>query len=439
MPLPPGQGAPVLPALIGGLAAALIACGPRASAAGVETLLTEPAPLVLKDGRIARVGVYAVTFPVGSAEPAPASLTALDTLIDAEATDCFLTAQAIGHAEPEAISSGDALAAHRLARARAERVQKEMVDRGLAATAIAGVWDWQFVVKQPRVTLWVFDLPEGSDCKGTPLARAHTVASAAAEPGPGPVVVSGGTAEEPESPRRPAPPGSSSTAAASLPDQPLKARQENPSTEAPEPLAAVEPPAPPTAPASSSATTPAADMQSATPAPDPTVATASSMPPAGEHATSSKDSPAAETVALGQPDGSVPSAPNAPASPPATDQASSAASDGETVSDAKADVLFDVNSSFLSKAAGQALQGLADRLRQGGRFVVELTASVGGEVRDASGQQADTYNHWMAERRIGRVTDWLRRNAGTATLEFKPDFVEESGAPRVSVRLEPTG
>ncbi len=62
--------------------------------------------------------------------------------------------------------SGDTLAEHRLARARADRVRDEMIDRGLAASAIASVWDWQFVVKEPRVTLWVFDLPEGPRLQG---------------------------------------------------------------------------------------------------------------------------------------------------------------------------------------------------------------------------------------------------------------------------------
>jgi hypothetical protein len=100
-------------------------------------------------------------------------------------------------------------------------------------------------------------------------------------------------------------------------------------------------------------------------------------------------------------------------------------------------VPFDVNSSFLSKAATERLREIAGLVRGGGRFTIELTASVGGEVKDASGQQADRYNHWMAERRIGRVTDWLRQNSGSATLEFKPAFVTQSGPPQIEVKLEP--
>ncbi|MCS6781122.1 MAG: hypothetical protein NZ555_15630, partial [Geminicoccaceae bacterium] len=180
-------------AATGALAAALLTKG-GAAAGPIRELAREAAPLVLKDGRIAHVTIWAVPFRPGTSELEPEVRTALAGTIETIATDCFLTAQAIGHVEPEAARTGETLAAHRMARARADRVQQAMVERGLQASAIASVWDWQFVVKEPRVTVWVFRLHEGDDCEGKRLDPQTASARSAAAPAGR------------EAPARPAPP-----------------------------------------------------------------------------------------------------------------------------------------------------------------------------------------------------------------------------------------
>ena len=134
-------------------------------AAGAEPLL-RPTPLVLKDGRIANVSIYVLPFASGQAELAAAPAEYLAKLTRAVGTDCFLTAQVIGHIASDEIAGDDTLNAHRLARSRADAVQASLIGGGLPAKAIASVWDWQFMVREPRATLWVFELTAGEDCEG---------------------------------------------------------------------------------------------------------------------------------------------------------------------------------------------------------------------------------------------------------------------------------
>ena len=64
----------------------------------------------------------------------------LDSLSAELATDCFLTAQVIGHVGSAEVGN-DTLGAHRLARARADAVQSSLIKDGLPAKAIASdIW-----------------------------------------------------------------------------------------------------------------------------------------------------------------------------------------------------------------------------------------------------------------------------------------------------------
>ena len=104
---------------------------------------------------------------------------------------------------PASQGDGDTLAAHRLARARSEAVQAALVRGGLPADSVASVWDHQFTVREPRVTLWCFARRPATIARGTALpgatarvavvpgraatspARTVAVATANAEPAPG--------------------------------------------------------------------------------------------------------------------------------------------------------------------------------------------------------------------------------------------------------------
>jgi hypothetical protein len=151
-------------------------------AAGAEPLL-RPTPLVLKDGRIANVSIHVLPFASGKAELAAEPAEYLAQLTRAVGTDCFLTAQVIGHIASNEIAGDDTLNAHRLARSRADAVQASLIGGGLPAKAIASVWDWQFMVREPRATLWVFELTAGEDCEGRQLQGDLVAEAPAAEQG----------------------------------------------------------------------------------------------------------------------------------------------------------------------------------------------------------------------------------------------------------------
>jgi hypothetical protein len=170
--------------LIGAALAAGLGSGApgQAAEAGDDTLL-QPTPLVLKDGRSANVSVHVLSFPPGQSVLGAANAQRLDSLSAELATDCFLTAQVIGHVGSAEVGN-DTLGAHRLARARADAVQASLIADGLPAKAIASVWDWQFMVREPRATIWVFRLTPGEDCEGRPVDAAAPALVARAEPAP---------------------------------------------------------------------------------------------------------------------------------------------------------------------------------------------------------------------------------------------------------------
>lgn len=127
------------------------------------------------------MSVHVVPFAPGRTELAPEIGEQLAGLTRAIGTDCFLTAQVIGHIESSEVAEDDTLKAHRLARSRADTVQASLIGGGLPAKAIASVWDWQFMVREARATLWVFQLTQGEDCEGRPL-RPDLVADGGAAP-----------------------------------------------------------------------------------------------------------------------------------------------------------------------------------------------------------------------------------------------------------------
>ncbi len=375
-----------------GLAALLASSAAGNAAPAIDDLLSEPTPLVLKDGRIAEVSVHTIPFATGAGELDAEGAAALEALLRPLATDCFLTAQAIGHVEPGLTRDGDTLDAHRLARARADHVQAALASRGMPLAAVASVWDWQFLVKQSRVTLWVFSLNVGDDCEGEPLPGATTVAAAArpavASPPPAPVVPPAPVASPPPAAVKPVPtPAETATAA------PRELTAAEPAREP------VVPPAPVTAPPAPVVAEVEQPEPVEAPKPGPVILTAEPEPEPIE----AVEAPLAE-----------PDTPSEALPGPA--------------------IVFAVNSSYFSGTASRELRAFVDRLPADAEVEIELAAAVGtGDVRDADAGEARRYNAWMAERRLQRVAEWLQSHAGARQLKLNERYVEND--PSREVRL----
>ena len=93
---------------------------------------------------------------------------------------------------------------------------------------------------------------------------------------------------------------------------------------------------------------------------------------------------------------------------------------------------------------------LARMIDTSNRFVVtalhklaeplEIVAAVGGaDGREAGGGATVRYNRWLAERRIARITDWLKENAAGRKLEIATAYAEDDPSRRVTIRLRAGG
>jgi hypothetical protein len=402
-------------------------------AAGEEltALAQQPLPLAIRDGRIARLTVHAVPFGIGAKEPAPATAAALDELVAGLAMDCFLTAQAIGHVRPGTPGDGDTLAAHRLARARAEAVQAALTRGGLPAESVASVWDFQFTVREPRVTLWVFSLPQGDECEGKPLpgAKARIAVAELRRPDPAPPppaaeeVTAPESAEEMASPRflrtaardlepapgihLPDPPPVAEPAVAAVasePTMPAALVSDEPATVGPVPAAPSAAVAAPSLPAQVSA------PEQAEPPSTSAVAAAPEVAP--------EVVPPVETAVLTE----------GPATPPVAA--------AEPV--ATAELVFEPNSSFFPRGAEAELKRLVAALPAGRGYEFEVQAAVDDKAgRDDPPEKALAYNQWLADRRQGRVAEWLEQHAEIRVLEIRRSVLEHDPSRRVVVHARP--
>lgn len=430
-----------------------------AAGAGVQRLVDVPLPLALRDGRIARIEIYAIPFGVGTAEPLPGALEDLERLAASWATDCFLTAQAIGHVAPGTGKDGDTLAAHRLARARADRLQAVLVRHGLPEDAIASVWDWQFFIPESRATLWVFQLVPGEDCDGTAI-NANTTDKAP----PKPLFGTGG--------------GTASVAASLPPDQPAAIAQNEPTTAPPADIAGHGPMASGSLAASADPASEATSAAPAQPTSTPAAAEATQllpsvqMPvhiaPAGDPAGGSEAPPLEQGVVArdGGPEESMTTPSVAPsgdlaaadaARPAPEPQQTAAAAEavpsgaetsertmlaaelaagpGAAPEEAVLELRFDVNSSYLPQTAKDELRRFLERLGEG-RWAVRLEGSVAqGDVRNArSEEEARRYNEWITSRRLERVRSWLQRHAAGRIAAIEEQRLDNDPSRRVVIR-----
>ncbi len=427
---------------------ATLALSPAAQAAATDDILLRPTPLVLKDGRIANVSVHVVTFAPGQSVLGTANARRLGSLSAELATDCFLTAQVIGHVGSTEVGN-DTLGAHRLARARADAVQASLIADGLPAKAIASVWDWQFMVRAPRATLWVFRLTPGEDCEGKPLELAAPALVAGAEPGPAttPASAPRPVATAASESRPVVPPSSGARAgqvasaasgagadwgAPTAPDRPPAPATVVRAAEAPRAAVAV-----PAGPARALADVPSVTqaLPAVSPSPAQPVADRSAAQPV---ASQPEAKPAAvtgmEPAARRVPE-VVAALPERAAEPPAK-PAAAAAGQQELV------ITFPTNSSYFPPGTGAQLHALFQHLADGQHYQVVLQTSVSGSqkvIGAETAEEAAQYNQWLAERRVDRVRSWLDENADGKALAVKPEYRANDDSRQILVRLVPTG
>jgi hypothetical protein len=467
------------------LIGSLLLPGAPARAAVASAALLQPTPLVLKDGRIANVSIHVLPFANGEGQLVGDAAAGLAELTGTFATDCFLTAQVIGHVSSREVADNDTLAAHRLARARADAVQASLIGGGLPAKAIASVWDWQFLVREPRATLWVFRLVQGEDCEGAPLdgasaplvaqndatqtppaqtppaqaapaqraaevAPSATASSAEATPpaetaAPAGAehaasgaelagVVGSAVAAEamPAETAAAAPPRSAATTAK---PEGAAARQSTAAAQAESPQRAAATaeasPAPAEAAAVPTLTRPLPALSPA----QPEGATAGDVRPAGETAVAAVE-PAPAAAAGSQ---------RAPAGKAEPQQQSAAAEDPERQGKVEwgqdnVVITFATNSSYFPPGTARRLASLLGDLAEGERYRVQLAVGVSGSdqvVGATTPEEAKRYNRWLAERRLSRVREWLDENAGERQLEIEPTFQANDSSRRVVVRVAP--
>ena len=362
-----------------------------AAALSVDKMLNAT-PLVLKDGRIAEVSVHTIPFPDDAVAPASKIKNALDSFTQSIATDCFLTAQVIGHVDKKEISGRETADIHRLARARADTIQSSLVGNGLPAASIASVWDWRFMVQEPRVTLWVFRLTAGDDCEDTPLGSQADDQIAAVS-----------TTET--SPLQASPKAAAPTANA----QP----KSTPSTDVPQKVI------PAAKPKSKELT-----------APIPAVPSALSASTVNDD--SAKGAPVEKA-----------------AKKPGTQVASIAPSEeidkkgfAGLVDNGALEIIFATNSSYFPEGAGDQLRAFMKTLDKSKSYVLRIQTSVDGDAGvsgASSDDEAQRYNAWLAERRFKRVEAWLLKNSDGRKLTLEPSLVENDGSRRILIEPNPLG
>jgi hypothetical protein len=463
---------------------ALVAAERPLQARQAEPLL-QPTPLVLKDGRIASVSIHVVPFAPGRGDLGGEAAARVAELTRAVGTDCFLTAQVIGHIGSSEVGQDDTLNAHRLARARADAVQASLIGGGLPAKAIASVWDWQFMVRAPRATLWIFQLTAGEDCEGRPLDGAMVAqaapatsrsaaqperAAAQAQAGRGASTAAPAPVAQVDEPARAVAPAatapnaapsqaravpSSSTQARSTPPEPTALgipaeRRKAESTVARPALAPkaltsdgeVEAPASQRGAETTIAATPAPAANA--PASQKRVEQVPQQGDAGTTvavtpAPAAKNPPSAKQVE--QPTRQRDAGTTVAAKPAPAAKASDSNGKVERGSDASLVITFANNSSYFPAGAARRLRELIAGMDPAHKYEVAVRVAVSSSskvVGARSAQEAASYNRWLAERRMERVQNWLLENAAADALSFKPEYVTDESR-QVVLRLAPVG
>jgi hypothetical protein len=427
------------------------------AASGVMPLAAGPLPVAIRDGGVAAVTVHAVPFELGRKALDDTTKAALDAILSGVATDCFLSAQIVGHVQPGPQADGDTLAAHRLARARSETVREALIRAGLPADAITSVWDFRFTTREPRATLWLSARPVGEDCLGTSLpgATAQVAAGSAAtaptppnealtqsamlEPAPGihlPDVGTLSAISADTSPIVPAQPVSGESAKAPVVASGLPDRIPPPDRVSPE--------------------TPAILSANAEPAPGIHLTQAQldpqSLADASALAAASPLSPSDHPLGADGPVSAASERRGALLSGRSTNGGTEPKADPHSVAaeqtsapnvasgggpNSSAEIVFDTDSSYLPRGAEGQLEQLLATLPPRAVWELELLAAVGDDAGSLSADQAIAYNGWLADRRQRRVEAWFAQRAEAAPADVRRTLLPHDRSRRVVVRLHP--
>jgi outer membrane protein OmpA-like peptidoglycan-associated protein len=392
--------------------------GSAGALAGYPSQLLPPTPMVLRDGRIARVTAFGIAMATGAEQPDVATGAALGRFADDIATDCFLTAQVIGHAESE-MADADPLAPHRLARARADGVRAVLLQRGLPEGSVASVWDWQLGLREPRVTVWLFQLSRGEDCDGKPLDRPDGVPVGTADPPLMPPLAGPMTSQVAHTV------GTAKAAAAKprLESSLAQAAAEKPALQDHQP-ASVHPAPTPSANANAKPDQAIESFKLVAPEPpDAPAANAPARPEAPVPPTLGNTSDLF-TKELGSP---ITQAARLLLPPPVVQR-----DDGLSIT-------FDADSSYLPTGASRELRRVAAALDPGRAYDVELEGTVAPE--EPAGAAAPnghrSYARWVVERRLARIGELLRQNARARELNIHQTYLANDASRRVTLRLRP--
>jgi outer membrane protein OmpA-like peptidoglycan-associated protein len=108
--------------------------------------------------------------------------------------------------------------------------------------------------------------------------------------------------------------------------------------------------------------------------------------------------------------------------------------------DGDVEITFATNSSYFPPGTARRLGALLDGMASDQRYQVELRVGVSGAdkvVGATTPEEARRYNQWLAERRVGRVQEWLAEHAQDRQLEIEPIFSANDSSRRVLVRVVP--
>jgi hypothetical protein len=100
--------------------------------------------------------------------------------------------------------------------------------------------------------------------------------------------------------------------------------------------------------------------------------------------------------------------------------------------------VFEPNSSFFPRGAEAELKRLVAALPAGRGYEFEVQAAVDDKAgRDDPPEKALAYNKWLADRRQGRVTEWLEQHAEIRLLEVRRSLLEHDPSRRVVIHARP--